>query len=299
MRIVVTGRQGQVVTALRATVANRGGTFIGLGRPSFDLAASPASIIEGISAQRPDAIVSAAAYTAVDKAEGESDLAFMVNRDGPAAVAQAAALLAVPLIHLSTDYVFDGRKAEPYGEDDLTGPTGVYGASKLAGEHAVLEAHGNSIVLRTAWVYSEFGANFMRTMLRLAEDRDEIGVVADQFGNPTSAHDIASGIMDILENLVASSDAALRGIFHMAGTGSASWAEFAEAIFLASRSRGGPSAAVRPISTAAYPTPARRPANSQLNCDKLSQFHNVRLPEWHRSVPELVARALSTAQTSK
>jgi dTDP-4-dehydrorhamnose reductase len=233
----------------------------------------------------------------VDEAESESDAAFAVNADGPGAVGKAARKLGVPLIHLSTDYVFDGSKAEPYVEDDFPAPTGVYGASKLAGEEVVLATHTNVAILRTAWVYSPFGANFVKTMLRLAADRDEVGVVADQRGNPTSALDIADGVLAVAANLVANDDPALRGIFHMTSSGQASWAEFAEEIFADSAAAGGPSASVRHITTADYPTPAKRPANSRLDSSKLEQAHGVRLPDWRRSTAEVVRRLVAANGT--
>ncbi|MDQ3144938.1 MAG: dTDP-4-dehydrorhamnose reductase [Pseudomonadota bacterium] len=290
MRIAVTGKDGQVVRSLIERGALEGHEIVPLGRPELDLAGDADAIVAAIEAVRPDAIVSAAAYTAVDKAETERGLAFAVNEAGAAAVASAAHRLGVPLIHLSTDYVFDGAKRAPYAETDETGPTGVYGASKLAGEEAVLAAHDNVAVLRTAWVYSPFGANFVKTMLRLARDRDEVGVVGDQRGNPTSALDIADGILAVAANLAASADPGLRGVFHMTGGGEASWAEFAEAIFEASAASGGPSALVKPITSADYPTPARRPANSRLAGDKLERVHGVRLPDWRMSTANIVAR---------
>jgi dTDP-4-dehydrorhamnose reductase len=258
----------------------------------LDLAGEAEEILKTIKAAEPEAIVSAAAYTAVDKAESESDLAFAINARGPGAVAQAAKALDVPLVHISTDYVFDGSKCTPYTEEDATGPTSVYGASKLAGEQAVLKGHRDSAVLRTAWVYSPFSANFVKTMLRLAEDREEVGVVADQLGNPTSALDIAAAVITVLENLERSDDATLRGVFHMTGSGEASWAEFAEAIFAASLSAGGPSAWVRAISTEEYPTPAKRPANSRLDSSKLARAHGVRLPHWRTSTEVVVKRLI-------
>lgn len=290
MRIVVTGREGQVVRSLIERGRKTDHEIIPLGRPELDLSDEPRTIAEAVKAARPDAIVSAAAYTAVDKAESEPELAFTINGRGAGAVAQAASNLSIPLVHLSTDYVFDGSKASPYTEDDPAGPTGVYGASKLAGEEAVLSSHAGAAVLRTAWVYSPFGANFAKTMLRLANDRDEIAVVADQRGNPTSALDIADGILSVVANLHTSKEPALRGIFHMSSEGDASWAEFAEAIFAVSASLGGPNASVRPIPTADYPTPAKRPANSRLDSSKLAQIHGVRLPDWRRSVEATIAR---------
>ena len=293
MLILVTGREGQVVRSLVERCRGTEHSVIALGRPELDLAADPSSIVDAIKAARPDAIVSAAAYTAVDKAETDRDLAFAVNERGAGALARAATELGVPLVHLSTDYVFDGARASPYAEGDPTGPTGVYGASKLAGEKAVLAAQPNAAALRTAWVYSPFGANFVKTMLRLAADRDEIGVVADQRGNPTSALDIADGVLAVTEVLVRSDHPKLRGIFHMTAEGEASWAEFAEAIFAASAALGGPSAKVKAITTAQFPTPARRPANSRLDSTKLLQAYGIRLPAWQGSVRKVVSRLLA------
>lgn len=290
MRIVVTGREGQVVRSL--IERSSGGEFeiVPLGRPDLDLAGPADATVAAIRQANPDVVVSAAAYTQVDKAESERDLAFAVNERGPRAVAQAARELGVPLIHLSTDYVFDGLKASPYVEQDATGPTGIYGASKLAGEQAVLSEHGDSAVLRTAWVYSPFGSNFVKTMLRLAGERDEVGVVDDQRGNPTSALDIADAVLRVATNLFRRRDPGQRGIFHMTGEGEASWAELAEAIFEASVEAGGPTARVKRIGTADYPTAARRPPNSRLDSSKLERSHGVRLPEWRRSLSQTVTR---------
>ena len=294
MKIAVTGTAGQVVSSLVERGAAAGHDIVAIGRPDLDLA-DPASVARALEAIAPDAIVSAAAYTAVAKAEGESDIAFAVNGAGAGAVAQAASALGVPLIHISTDYVFDGKGDRPYVESDPTGPTGVYGASKLAGEQAVLAEHGdNSAVLRVAWVYSPFGANFVKTMLRLAGDRDEVSVVADQVGNPTSALAIADGILQVAANLVADSATSLRGIFHMTAQGEGSWADFAEAIFATSAARGGPSALVRRISTADYPTPAVRPANSRLDCGLIAQVHGVVLPDWRSSLDGVMDRLQPT-----
>lgn len=293
MRIAVTGREGQVVRALLERGPARGHDIVALGRPDLDLATGAVEIERTLADAAPDAVVSAAAYTAVDKAESEAELAFTVNRDGAAAVAAAAQRADVPLIHLSTDYVFDGRLDRPYREDDATGPTGVYGASKLAGEQAVLAANDQATLLRTAWVYSPFGGNFIKTMLRLAADRDEVGVVDDQRGNPTSAHDIADAVLTVAENLARDEDLRMRGLFHLAGTGDASWADVAEAVFARSRDRGGPNAAVRRITTADYPTPARRPANSRLDCAKLAEAHGIRLPRWQDSLVMVVDRLVA------
>lgn len=293
MRIVVTGKDGQVTRALGERGPALGHEIIAIGRPDLDLAADAGAIGRALEQGRPDVIVAAAAYTAVDQAEVESDLAAAVNVAGAVAVARAARSLAVPLIHLSTDYVFDGRKDGAYVVDDPTGPTGVYGRTKLAGEQGVLATYDNVAILRTAWVYSPFGANFVKTMLRLANDRDEVGVVADQIGNPTNALDLADGIATVAVNLVGSATPAMRGVFHMTGAGEASWAEFAEAIFAASAAAGGPTARVRHIGSSDFPTAARRPANSRLDGTTLAEVHAVRLPDWRKSTKDVVERLLA------
>lgn len=293
MLIVVTGRTGQVVQSLLERTANTDVGIVTLGRPEVDLA-RPLEIAAALTALRPQAVVSAAAYTAVDLAETEPDMAHAVNAAGAGAIARAAADLDIPILHLSTDYVFDGRLNRPYREDDPTHPIGVYGRSKLEGERAVAAAGTNHAILRTAWVYSPFGKNFPRTMLKLASTREEIPVVADQLGTPTSALDIADGIIAVLRNLVANPSASeLRGIFHMTAGGDTNWADFAEAIFATSAVAGGPVARVTAIPTSAYPTPARRPANSRLDSTKLADIHGVRLPHWRQSVPECIARLIA------
>jgi dTDP-4-dehydrorhamnose reductase len=299
MRIVVTGREGQVVRSLVERGSAAGHDIVAVGRPQLDLAGNAAAIAEAIASAAPDVIVSAAAYTAVDKAEHERELAFAINEEGAGAVARCARELDVPLIHLSTDYVFDGLKQSPYVESDESGPTGVYGATKLAGERAVLAEQPNCAILRTAWVYSPFGANFVKTMLRLAGDRDEIAVVADQRGNPTSALDIADGILSVASTLARDDRSELRGVFHMTAAGEASWADFAEAIFAVSRDLGGPSATVKAIRTEDYPTPAKRPPNSRLDSTKLEQVHGVRLPEWRSSLPGVVKRLVETVELER
>jgi len=293
VRILVTGREGQVARSLVERAAERN-EIVMLGRPQLDLAGPAEAITAAVEAAHPDAIVSAAAYTQVDKAESEPELAFAINERGAGAVARAASRLGVPLIHISTDYVFDGTKAEPYVEDDLPGPAGVYGASKLAGEKAVLAEHGDCAVLRTAWVYSPFATNFVKTMLRLAEARDEVSVVADQRGNPTSALDIADAVLSIAGNLRAGSGPELRGVFHMTASGEASWADLAQAVFDASARVGGSAARVNRISTADYPTAAQRPANSRLDCSRLERVHGVRLPDWRQSLQVVVDRLVQS-----
>jgi dTDP-4-dehydrorhamnose reductase len=293
MRLVVTGREGQIAQALAERGVGAGAEVVRLARPQLDLAADPSRIIAALVDSRPDVIVSAAAYTAVDEAESDPDAAFAVNERGAGAVAEAASRLRVPLIYVSTDYVFDGAKDAPYVETDEPRPTTIYGKSKLAGERASLAATENCAVLRTAWVYSPFAANFVKTMLRLAQSRDEIDVVSDQHGNPTSALDIADGILAIAGHLLADDGRELRGLFHMAGHGEANWASLAEAAFRESADRGGPSARVRPIAAQDFPTVAKRPANSRLNGSKLAAAHGVQLPSWQASLPAIVARLIA------
>lgn len=291
LRIAVTGWTGQVVCAMLERVPV-GVEVIALRRPDLDLAV-PKTIAPALRSARPDVIVNTAAYTAVDQAESEPELALRVNGEAAGEAARAAAALGIPMIQLSTDYVFDGTLDRPYREDDAIGPISAYGVSKLAGERAVAAATVNHAILRTAWIYSPFGKNFVKTMLRLAETRDEVGVVADQAGCPTSALDIADAIFTVAHNLTGRAEAAsLRGIFHMSSAGEAVWADVAEAIFAEHQRRGGKPVQVRRISTADYPTPARRPANSRLDCDKLATIHGVRLPEWQGSLRACVARLL-------
>ena len=296
MRFVVTGGPGQLVLSMQERGPLRGHQVVAVGPPELDLAMPDDEAIRAaLAAARPDAIVNAAAHTAVDRAESERDLAFAINGMGAGAVARAARSLGVPLVHVSTDYVFAGDKPEPYAEADPTGPTGVYGESKLAGEQAVRASGADAAILRTAWVYSPFGANFAKTMLRLAGDRDEVSVVADQRGCPTSALDLADACIAVAENLKSDPDPARRGLFHACGAGEGSWADFAVAIFAASAANGGPSARVRRITTAEYPTPAQRPANSRLDCSRLATVHGVRLPDWRTSTAAVVARLVRDA----
>ncbi|HEY8359454.1 MAG TPA: dTDP-4-dehydrorhamnose reductase [Ramlibacter sp.] len=290
MRVVVTGKRGQVSMALAERATEKGVRLVQVGRPEFDLLAAEAGL-EAIAAAKPDAIVSAAAYTAVDKAEIDYETARTVNVDGPRALAQLAADLAVPLIHLSTDYVFDGAKPSPYLESDRTNPLSVYGNTKLAGEIAVAAGTQNHAVLRTAWVYSPFGVNFLKTMLRLCVERSELRVVDDQIGNPTSAFDIADAILKVAGNLISRpAEPSLRGTFHMTGTGEASWADFAGEIIAAWAHLGGQRPKIVRIRTADFPTAARRPANSRLSSHKLGELHGIILPDWRSSTQTIVRR---------
>lgn len=287
MKILVTGRDGQVAQSLAER--HGGHELVFVGRPELDLA-DPASIERTVAAVNPALVISAAAYTAVDKAEDEPELAMAVNGEGPGVLARAAAKLGAPVIHLSTDYVFDGSLDRLWREDDTVAPLGVYGATKLAGEQAIAASGATYAILRTAWVYSPFGANFVKTMLRLAETRDALNVVEDQHGCPTSALDIADGIMAVVAGLQGGRGA--NAIYHLAGTGETHWADFARAIFAESAVRGGPFAEVAGIPSSDYPTRATRPANSRLDCTRLAETFGYRAPRWQDSLGVVMDRLI-------
>jgi len=290
MKIAVTGREGQVVQSLLEKASQRADLeVIALGRPQMDLT-EPDTVRSAIEAIKPDVVVSAAAYTTVDMAEDEPELAFGVNAAGAEAVAEAAKTCGVPVIHLSTDYVFAGDVDDPYVETDAKGPRSVYGSSKLEGERLVAQANPQHIILRTAWVYSPFGKNFVKTMLKLAETRDTLSIVSDQWGNPTSALDIADAIIQVADHLAAVPDFSAYGVYHLTGTGDTNWSGFARAIFDESARLGGPTATVADIATADYPTKAARPANSRLSTAKFKQVFSWSAPHWQSSLRDVVAR---------
>ncbi|MDC7682871.1 dTDP-4-dehydrorhamnose reductase [Asticcacaulis sp. BYS171W] len=293
MRILVTGTEGQVDTSLKALGERMGIEVIRIGLPDIDLS-KPKTLAEPVRAAKPDVIISSAAYTAVDKAESETALAQAINGDGPGALAKLAAELNVPILHLSTDYVFAGDKDGIYDESDVPAPVSVYGATKLSGETQIAAATDNHVILRTAWVYSPYGNNFVKTMLRLGETRDELNVVADQHGCPTYAPEIARALIAVAQRVVADPDPTLRGVFHLTGQGETTWAGFAEGIFAGSAARGGKAVKVNPIPTEAYPTPAKRPANSRLSGEKLNQSYGLRLDPWETSLDECLTALTGT-----
>lgn len=287
MRLMIAGWQGQLAQALVARAVGRADvTACAVGRPALDLC-EPPTVHRNLADVAPDVVINAAAYTAVDKAETEERAAMALNCDGARLLAEAAANRGIPIIHVSTDYVYPGDKTGPYVETDATGPRNAYGRSKLAGEAAVVAANPRHVILRTAWVFSEGGHNFVRTMLRLAGTHEEVRVVDDQVGSPTYAPHLADAILELAAQLsVAHSASPLTfddprfGIFNAAGGGAVSWRGFAEAVFERSRTAGGPAAGVIPIPTSEYPTPAHRPANSVLDCSKLQTVYGVSLPAW-------------------
>jgi dTDP-4-dehydrorhamnose reductase len=290
MRVLITGAYGQVGHEL-VRLALEGFQAHGLGSASLDIA-NYQQALRVIEECRPQLIINAAAYTAVDKAESEPERALAVNRDGVANLAVIAERLGIPVFHISTDYVFAGDASAPYREDDPTGPTGVYGVSKLEGEQALAAHCTRHIILRTSWVFGSHGNNFVKTMLRLGRERDELGVVADQHGCPTSAASIARALWALAERYRA--QGALQwGLYHYSGAPACSWHEFAVEIFRQAHELGllhrVPD--VKSISTADYPTPARRPAWSVLDCGKLREAHGIAQADWRAELQQ-VLRAL-------
>jgi dTDP-4-dehydrorhamnose reductase len=283
MRLLVFGRTGQVARALARAAATQGITLAALGRAEADLA-DPAACARAIEEAAADAVINAAAYTAVDRAETEPDLAARINAEAPGAMARAAAARGLPFLHVSTDYVFDGTPGRPWREDDPTGPLGVYGASKLAGERAVAAAGGPHAILRTAWVFSADGTNFVKTMLRLGAGRDALRVVDDQRGGPTPADAIAGALLVVARTLAEGRGTS--GVFHFAGAPAVSWADFAAAIFAA---RGGPAAPrIERIASSDWPTPTRRPLNSVLDCSRIRAVYGIAQPDWRAHLPAVI-----------
>jgi dTDP-4-dehydrorhamnose reductase len=291
VRLYVFGAEGQVARSLREAAINSPNVIIGCGaRPNVDIV-RPDMVDKALVEFSPDIVINPAAYTAVDRAETEPDLAFATNSDGAGNVAVATARLNIPIIHLSTDYVFDGKKQGRYVETDAVAPQGIYGRSKLAGERAVAAANRRHIILRTSWVFAPFGNNFVRTMLRLAGERDRLRVVDDQIGCPTYAPDIADAIITIARQITSGGwTNRYSGVTHLAGPDELTWCDFARQILRASEANGNRHVAIDPISTADYPTPAERPKNSRLCCDRLASVFDVRLPPLGSSLEKCLKR---------
>lgn len=276
MSILVIGKTGQVAQELAKLPE-----VICIGRDEADLTA-PEQVSHAIHAYTPSAVINAAAYTAVDKAEEEEALATLINGDAPGVMARDCAVLGIPFVHISTDYVFDGGGTQPWQPDGATGPLGAYGRSKQAGEEKVRSAGGAHAILRTSWVVSAHGNNFVKTMLRLGAERDALNVVADQIGGPTAAKDIALACHGMAQQLSQSPDKA--GTYHFAGAPACSWADFARAIF----DQAGLSCAVSDIPSTAYPTPARRPLNSRMDCTSTETAFGIKRPDWRASLTEIL-----------
>ena len=283
MKILISGHTGQVAQALQHALADH--QLLSLGRQAFDLE-QPASLRETILRERPQLLINAAAYTAVDLAEQEPERAFAVNAEAPGAMAKACAELGIPLIHYSTDYVFDGSKNGAYHEDDASNPLGVYGASKLAGEQAVAASGCEHLILRTSWVYSRHGRNFLLTMQRLLQEREELKVVDDQIGAPTWAGSIAAASAELIQAWQQGNRH--WGTYHLTNQGQTSWFGFAQAIAEHLRAAGKPCARLLPIPSSDYPTPARRPLNSCLDGTRLAHDWNLRLADWRQSLQQFL-----------
>jgi dTDP-4-dehydrorhamnose reductase len=277
MSLLVFGATGQVARE----IARRAPHARMLSRAEADLS-DPQACANVITNLKPSAVINAAAWTAVDRAEEEEPAAHVINADAPAAMARAAAGLGVPFVHISTDYVFDGAGSAPRAPDDPTAPANAYGRTKLAGEDGVREAGGPHAILRTSWVFSAHGANFLKTMLRLSETRDALSVVDDQIGGPTPAGAIADACLRIADHLAT--DPALSGSYHFSGAPDVSWKDFADAIFAAA----GRTVTVTGIPTADYPTPARRPLNSRMDCATTQTAFGIGRPDWRAALPEIL-----------
>jgi dTDP-4-dehydrorhamnose reductase len=271
MTLLIFGKTGQVASEL----ARRAPQARFLDRDAADLA-DPAACAAAIHAAKPSAVINAAAYTAVDKAEEDEALATIINGDAPTQMARACTSLGIPFVHISTDYVFKGDGTQPWSADDLTGPLGAYGRSKLAGEHGIGGDAGlmGKVILRTSWVFSAHGNNFVKTMLRLSETRDVLSVVDDQIGGPTPAADIAAACLSIIDQIGRNPHKG--GIYHFSGAPDCSWKDFAEAIF----TEAGRKMAVTGIPTSDYPTPATRPLNSRMDCSSLETTFGIKRPDW-------------------
>ena len=290
MRVLVTGRDGQLARSLAERSTNHPAIELQfVGRPEVDLAVE-GSAAATVARLRPDAVINAAAYTAVDQAENEPELAMRINGQGAREVAQAAAAIAAPVIQMSTDYVFDGVLDRGYRENDKTGPINVYGASKLRGEEAVREANPRHLVVRTSWVVSPFGRNFVRTMVEAARSRDVLNVVDDQRGRPTSAFDLADALLGILDGWAAGDMVGQGRTYHVANAGEATWFELAQEIMDECRRIGAPAAEVRPVASSEWPTLARRPHNSVLDCSQFEQEFGWQMPDWRSSIRAIVRR---------
>lgn len=297
-KILVIGRIGQVGHELSRADWPAGLAVDFVERPQLDLA-RPKQAQEIVAAARPDIVVNAAAYTAVDDAESDRERAFAVNRDGPAALAEICRELGAALLHFSTDYVYDGQKAEAYIETDPVAPLCVYGASKAEGDAAIAARLERHVILRTSWIYSATGHNFVKTMLRLGPERDRLGIVDDQHGSPTAAVDIAAATIAVCAAIAAGKKDGY-GVFHVSGGGTTTWHGFAREIFRGAAARGMKTPRlVEPIATSAYTTPAVRPGNSRLDCGKIARVYGIEAPPWQVSLDavldELIAAPTEAA----
>jgi dTDP-4-dehydrorhamnose reductase len=297
-RILVVGARGQLARGLERCGARDGHTIICRGRPDADLT-DPLSLQRLFTEFIPDAVVNAAAYTAVEKAEEERSAAFAVNAEGAEHLARLCAERNLPLIHISTDYVFDGTQRTPYHEGDAIAPLGVYGASKAAGEGAIRRLCSRHVILRTAWLYSMEGQNFLTTMLRLGAAREELLVVSDQYGTPTWTHDVAGAILAVLRRVSTDGQDAPWGTYHLTADGTTTWFGFAAEIFRLAHAAGQKVPRLKAIGTADYPSAVRRPLYSVLDNSKIASAFDIRLPAWQLSLARCFAESQSAASNTK
>lgn len=295
MKILVTGKNGQLARSLAARAQGRGIEIVFAGRPEFDLE-NPLTFAPMLKSAAPHLVINAAAHTGVDQQEDEPERAFRINAEAPAELARLTRLAAVPIIQVSTDYVFDGKSSGPYAEQDGPNPQTVYGRSKLAGEQAIRSENPDHLVVRTAWVFSRYGRNFVKTILSAAQTRKRLQVVAVQFGNPTEAHDLADGLL-VAARFWGDRQGFPQGLYHFAGQGRASWYEVARQVLEVSAARGGPTADVEPIASDQWVTKALRPANSELNSGRFARDFGCRAGDWRDRVSSVVEDIIKDSVT--
>lgn len=288
MKILITGAQGQVGKELVGITKQRGFNVIAAGRNELDITQLE-KVKSYIQSKNADIVINAAAYTAVDKAEDEQDIAYVINRDGVATLAKVCKEQNIPLLHISTDYVFDGSQSDAYRECDTVSPLGIYGESKWQGEEAIRDELEQHIILRVAWVFGAQGNNFVKTMLRLGKERDELNVVADQFGGPSPAKEIAATLVTLTKQYQKNKTLEW-GTYHYCGTEKTNWCEFAKEIFSQAKEKGliDKEIKVNAITTAEYPTLAKRPANSMLDCTKINNTFGIIMPSWKKALNEVL-----------
>ena len=292
MKLLVIGAQGQVGSEL-CLLDSAEVQIMGMARHELDIT-NAKQVNEVITKQQPDFVVNASAYTAVDKAEEESDLAYAVNSEGPKNLARSCVDNSIPLIHISTDYVFDGNATTPYKEDDTTNPVNIYGKSKLSGEEVVRDICPQHIILRTSWVFGRYGNNFVKTMLRLGKERESLSVVSDQEGCPTAAHDIAEAVLKVCKKLEKTENRdMLWGTYHFSGSPMTNWFSFAQATFEVAVEYGLKTPKLNAIPTSGYPTPAKRPQYTVLDCHKIEHNFDIASPDWQKALNVVVSHALN------
>lgn len=287
MRILIIGKNGQIAKSLYELKNQNELDFFFIGRPEIDLEV-PNNISEIIKSINPDIVINAAAYTNVDQAEKDFEKAFLINAIAPKLISKTCNSLNIPIIHYSTDYVFSGETSTNYKENDICNPINLYGKSKFEGEINVAFENPNHVILRTSWVYSQFGNNFVKTMLKLGNQKNEISVVNDQFGSPTYAKEIAIATLKIAKRIKENQSSELRGVFHLSASNTTNWADFAKTIFEIHSNNNDNKIKIIPIMSSQYSFIAKRPRNTILNCEKLFDIYGIKLPDWKTSLKECI-----------